>query len=46
LITLSAFGCPQLESGSLIEAVWSLDRSIDGSTILKFVVPPEKGRVS
>jgi hypothetical protein len=46
LITLSAFGCPQLESSMLIDAVWSLDQAIDASTVLKYAIPPEKGRNS
>jgi 2-methylcitrate dehydratase PrpD len=45
LITLSAFGCPQLKSSLLIDAVWSLDQTTDGSAVLKYAIPLENAEL-
>jgi len=36
---LARYGCPTLDPGPLIDAVWSLDRSTDAGAIMKRAIP-------
>jgi 2-methylcitrate dehydratase PrpD len=36
---LARYGCPALDPGPLIDAVWALDRSTDAGTIMKRAIP-------
>jgi 2-methylcitrate dehydratase PrpD len=43
LRALARHGCPGLDPGRLIDAVWSMDRSDDVGQIMRLAVPPGRG---